>query len=188
MNLSPSAARVIAPPGLTSLVGVSTAPRKKGVYAWWFDPGALEVPDAAYATVEGRQLFYVGIAPRKPSPAGKESSSRLRNRLTTHTKKDASRSTLRLSLGALLADELNLSLRLRDGRVNWGPEGEITLSQWMTQHARVSWVVNDQPWVLEDELIGEVPLALNVNGRDDPFAKHLSQLRRELRHTARQLG
>jgi hypothetical protein len=187
MSLSPSASRVVAPLVLTSLVDVRTAPREKGVYAWWFDPGALEVPDAAYAMTGDRQLLYVGIAPRKPSSAGKESASRLRNRLTTHATKDASRSTLRLSLGVLLADQLGLALRLRAGRLNWGPEGEFTLTQWMTQHARVSWVADDEPWAIEHELISEVPLALNVDGRDDRFAKSLSARRREHRRTARQL-
>jgi hypothetical protein len=91
-------------------------------------------------------------------------------------------------LGVLLADQLGLTLRLHAGRLNWGPEGEFTLTQWMTQHARVSWVVDDEPWALEHELIREVPLALNVDGRDDAFAKSLSALRREHRRTARQLA
>lgn len=188
MNLSPTAIRVIAPRELTSLVDVRTAPRDKGIYTWWFDPGVLDVPDAAYPAVQGRRLLYVGIAPRKPSSAGAGSASRLRNRLTTHAAKDASRSTLRLTLGALLADELDLSLRINENRINWGPEGESKLTRWMEQHAAMSWLVDDEPWLLEHELINEVPLALNIDGRNDPFARYLSELRRELRRTARQRG
>ena len=188
VDMSPSATRIIAPSATTPLSHVRTAPLKKGVYTWWFEPGTLEVPEAAYSVFEGRELLYVGIAPRKPTSAGKESASRLRGRLTTHATKDASRSTLRLSLGVLLADELDLSLGLYAGRVNWGPEGELRLTQWVNQHAVVSWFVDDEPWVLEHELITGVPLALNVDGRDDPFARSLSDLRRELRLAARQNG
>lgn len=84
-----------------------------------------------------------------------------------------------------LIDELGLSLGLHAGRLNWGPEGEFKLTRWMKQHAQVSWLVNNEPWLLEHELIAEVPLALNVDGRHDPFAKSLSELRRELRRAAR---
>jgi len=188
VDLSPTAAHVIAPSSLTSLADICTAPREKGIYAWWFRPGVLQVPTAAYVEVAGRQLLYVGIAPRKPSAAGKESASRLRNRLMTHATKDASRSTLRLSLGVLLSRELSLSLGTHGSRVHWGPEGESRLSRWMEQHASVTWLANDQPWVAERELIRHVPLALNLDERDDPFATFLSARRRELRSAARHLA
>ena len=107
MDLSPIAAHVIAPTFLTPIADIRSAPREKGIYAWWFEPDALKVPSAGYFEAAGKQLLYVGIAPRKPSAVGKESASRLRNRLIAHATKDASRSTLRLSLGALLSDELS---------------------------------------------------------------------------------
>ena len=185
MNPLSNAGRVLSPDLLTKLVDVHTAPREKGVYAWWFAPGALPVPTDGYAMADGRELLYVGIAPRKPSLAGRESASRLRARLTTHARKDASRSTLRLSLGALLLDELGLTLGIRSGRLNWGPEGELELTRWMNEHARISWVVDDEPWTLESELLAGISLPLNVDGRSDAFATSLSELRQHLRRDAR---
>lgn len=38
------------------------------------------------------------------------------------------------------------------------------LSAWMAENAYVSWVVRDQPWELEDELIATVDLPLNLQG------------------------
>ncbi|MHA6694624.1 GIY-YIG nuclease family protein [Homoserinimonas sp. A520] len=185
VNPLSNAGRVLSPEFLTKLVDVHTAPREKGVYAWWFTPSALSVPTNGYAMAEGRELLYAGIAPRKPSSAGIESASRLRARLTTHARKDASRSTLRLSLGVLLLDELGLTLGMHRGRLNWGPEGELELTRWMNEHARISWVVDDEPWELESELLAGISLPLNVDGRSDAFAVSLSERRRQLRRGAR---
>lgn len=186
MSLSSGASLVVCPTvAHTKLVDVRTTPREKGVYAWWFTPGALPVPTAGYAVAEGRELLYVGIAPRKPSSAGRESASRLRTRLITHATKDASRSTLRLSLGVLLSGKLGLTLGVHRGRLNWGPEGELGLTRWMNEHARVTWVVDDEPWVIETELLAGAPLALNVDGRTDAFAVSLSEWRQQVRSEAR---
>jgi hypothetical protein len=92
---------------------------------------SVPAPDASYAYTDGFELMYVGIAPKRPSTNGKESGSRLRSRLTAHSKKDASRSTLRLTLGALLASELDLSLGIHKGRLNWGEDGEDRLTRWI---------------------------------------------------------
>jgi hypothetical protein len=137
---------------------------------------------------ELRELLYVGIAPRKPTSADKESASRLRGRLTTHATNEASRSTLLLGLGVLLADELDLSLGMYSGRIKWGPEDELRLMQWMNQNSVLSWFIDDEPRALEDELITNVPLGPNVDGRDDPFARFLSDRRPELHRVARQSG
>lgn len=80
-----------------------TAPRAKGAYAWWFERESLPVPDQPYHRVDRFELLYVGIAPRKPAASGTLSASRLRGRLVAHAAKNASRSTLRMSLGVLLA-------------------------------------------------------------------------------------
>ncbi|MGY4856845.1 GIY-YIG nuclease family protein [Cryobacterium sp. AP23] len=182
----PSGARLLSPDALTNLVDIGMVPSKKGVYGWWFTPGILKVPSIAYTTAEGRELLYIGIAPRKPSAAGGVSASHLKARITAHAMKDASRSTLRLSLGVLLADELGLVLGIHKGRANWGPAGEPRLTRWMNEHARISWVVDETPWVIEEELLAGTPLALNVDGRIDAFAASLSARRKQARHAARQ--
>jgi hypothetical protein len=183
--LSLEAAALTAPGGLTHLEDVRTVPRVKGIYAWWFAPDALVVPDAPYVRAAERELLYVGIAPKKPSAAGRPSSSTLHTRLATHARNNASRSTLRLSLGVLLADTLELTLRLQRGRPTWGIDGELRLTNWMHEHARISWVALDTPWIVEDEMLSSVPLALNIDGRDDAFASSLSLRRSAARATAR---
>jgi hypothetical protein len=58
---------------------------------------------------------------------------------------NTSGSTLRLTLGCLLADDLGLKLRPvgRTGRLTWGP-GEDTLSEWMSRNAFVTWIEREQ--------------------------------------------
>jgi hypothetical protein len=99
----------------------------------------------------------VGISPDRPPANGRAASKQnLRKRLRQHYTRTAAASTLRRTLGCLLAEELGLQLR-RTGssgrRTNFG-EGEQQLSTWMANNAYVSWVVREQPWELEDELIG----------------------------------
>jgi hypothetical protein len=164
---------------------VNKAPLQKGIYGWLFTPGSLPVPDAPYAHTDGFELMYVGIAPKKPGTNGKESASRLRPRLTAHSQRDASRSTLRLTLGALLAEELSLSLGLHKGRLNWGTDGEARLTRWIVSNARVAWAENPTPWDVEDELLAHATLALNIDGRTDAFSRELKDRRDQARSAAR---
>lgn len=129
--------------------------------------------------------MYVGIAPKRPSTNGKESASRLRSRLTAHSIKDASRSTLRLTLGVLLAEELNLLLGIHKGRLNWGVDGEARLTRWINTNARVAWAENQTPWVVEDELLADASLALNIDGRTNAFSQELKVRRDAARSAAR---
>lgn len=184
-DFSLTAVQILHPHLIHSPAEMNKAPTKKGVYGWLFTPGSLPVPDASYAHTDGFELMYVGIAPKRPSTNGKESASRLRSRLTTHAKKDASRSTLRLTLGVLLVEELNLSLGIHKGRLNWGTDGEVRLSRWINANARVAWAENQTPWVVEDELLAHAPLALNIDGRTDAFSQELKDRRDEARRTAR---
>jgi hypothetical protein len=74
-------------------------------------------------------------------------------------------STLRKTLGCLLADELGIQLRrVGSGNRMTFVEGEQALSAWMAENACVSWVVRDRPWELEDELIAALDLPLNLQG------------------------
>ncbi|WP_404311526.1 hypothetical protein LG314_09155 [Agrococcus terreus] len=172
----PSSERLLSPQELVPAADVGSAPRSPGVYAWWFKQGCLEVPDAPYQTHHGHQLLYVGISPRKPSAAGKYSKSNLRTRLSTHAIGDASRSTLRRTLGLLLAEELGLTLALYARRAHYG-SGETLITHWLRANARVSWVVDTMPWEAEVELLGGTSLALNLDGRTDRFARSISDRR-----------
>ena len=113
----------------------------------------------------------------------------MRERIRYHYQGNAEGSTLRLTLGCLLSEELDIELR-REGsgkRVTFA-EGEEVLSQWMADHAFVCWEQDDVPWVRERELIEELPLPLNLNAnKSNPFASTLSGLRPSAREVARQL-
>lgn len=70
-------------------------------------------------------------------------------------------------------------------RMNWAPAGEQALTEWMRQHARVSWITITEPWVVEDELLNAVALPLNISGKDGTFTQSLAARRREAARIAR---
>ena len=85
-----------------------------------------------------------------------------------HCIQTAAASTLRRTLGCLLADDLGLRLRRvgsghRRERTNF-VGGEQALSEWMEENAFVSWVECKKPWELEYALIGQLDLPLNLLG------------------------
>ena len=94
------------------------------------------------------------------------------------------RSTLRRSVGCLLAERLGIELevtrvsRLTHCHFGFGSSGELSLSNWMRENARVSWVRHDEPLFLERHLIKTLTLPLNVKGNNHPFAKEIGSLLR----------
>src|SRR5690349_9933035 len=89
---------------------------------------------------------------------------RWNTRLRYQMRGNAEGSTLRLTLGCLLSDELGLQLR----RVGSGTrltfcDGEKLLSEWLADNAFVTWEVTPEPWLLEHALINAVPLPLNLD-------------------------
>jgi hypothetical protein len=144
----------------------SPVPGQDGVYGWWFrQVPSLVVADGCRQH-QALRLLYVGISPKRPPENGRAPSTQnLRKRIQYHYTGNAEGSTLRKTLGCLLADELGIQLR----RVGSGSrltfiEGEQALSAWMAENAYVSWVVRDRPWELEDELIAALDLPLNLQG------------------------
>jgi len=187
-GLSYLAERTLNPGELSRVFEVGTAPKEGGIYAWWFTRGALRVPAREYVTMDGFDLLYIGISPRKPTAAGKASTGNIRSRLRSHAKRDASWSTLRLSLGILLADELGLTLALHAGRIHWGT-GEAVLTGWIQRHARVSWLRDPAPWLVEGELLAVSNVPLNIDQHlYDPFSRELNQRRIDAKEVARSEG
>jgi len=72
---------------------------------------------------------------------------------------NASGSTLRLTLGCLLSEELGNELRRvgKGERLTFGKSGETAPSEWMSYNAFVSWVVTERPWQTETTDIQTVP-------------------------------
>lgn len=162
-------------------------PAVSGVYGWWFDEIPPGVPTATCVTRDQWMLLYVGISPKAPPRNGAAPSRQtLRTRVRYHYRGNAEGSTLRLTLGVLLADQLGLQLRrVGSGTRRTFSVGEQELSAWMADHARVSVVEHPTPWTLEEELIGSLDLPLNLDqNRHHGFHAELSSRRRAAKATA----
>jgi hypothetical protein len=163
-------------------------PRAAGVYAWFFRQVPDVVPTEGCLTHEGMTLLYVGISPDKQGKP--KSSQTLRHRVRYHYQGNAEGSTLRRTLGVLLAKESGFPLR-RVGsgrRMTFTNAGERWLDGWMRENALVTWVEHGEPWLLEHELLHAVSLPLNLKGNGHhAFAATLSGLRRRANAQAREL-
>jgi hypothetical protein len=141
-------------------------PSQPGVYGWWFRslPSPLKVQRCLLR--DGSWLLYTGISPKRPPTNGRSASKQtLRDRIKYHYTGNAEGSTLRKSLGLLLSDQLNIELRrVGSGNRMTFAEGERALSAWMSDNARVSWIIDPTPWLLEPCLIANVDVPLNLGG------------------------
>ncbi len=165
-------------------------PTSPGAYGWYFDALPPFVPLHDCHRLGEWRLAYVGISPKAPPENGAAPSKQsLRQRIRNHFNGNAEGSTLRLSLGAILASELGIELRRvgSSGRRTFGPNEEV-LSNWMATHARVVWLEHSTPWELETEVICRLSLPLNLAGnRDHPFHPRLTAIRRDAKEHADRL-
>jgi len=122
-------------------------PARPGLYGWYFKQLPHPVDTSRYVTRDGLALLYVGIAPKAPPRNGRAPSRQtLRSRIRYHYRGNAAGSTLRLTLGCLLAERLGLQLRrVGSGKRLTFADGEQRLSDWMADNALVTWVQTDQP-------------------------------------------
>lgn len=168
-----SRAEVLARPG--------PVPEVSGVYGWYFRslPGVVPVGETHEHV--GCRLLYIGISPKRPPANGrKPSAQNLRKRIRNHFRGNAEFSTLRLTLGSLLASEIGIQLsRTSSGKSRtFGTKGEDVLSAWMADNAFVCWHTHPEPWVEEGSLIANLDLPLNLSGNSQhPFARTLSEIR-----------
>lgn len=159
-------------------------PKAPGVYAWFFRqaPGGVDASNSY--RIGNLTLLYVGISPKEPPLNGRAPSrSTLRQRLRTHYGGNAAGSTLRRTLGCLLADRLGLELR-RVGsgdRLTFTNPGEQKLDAWMSENAFVAWQALDRPWEAE-RLLLRSGLSLPLNLRDNPDAGQVAYLSGVRRH------
>lgn len=165
-------------------------PKAPGVYAWYFKAVPSQVPVAACHTHNNLTLLYIGISPKKPPQNGKSPSSHtIYNRLRYHLKGNAKGSTLRLSLGCLLSETLDIRLRrVGSGTRMTFAHGEHILDRWLEENAFVTWLLYPQPWLLEEELIHTLSLPLNIDQNNHhQFYNTLTQLRAQARAQALRL-
>lgn len=112
-------------------------PARPGVYGWWFRrwPSPIAADDCSRH--RGLALLYVGISPKQPPRNGRPASKQnLAERIRYHYTGNAEGSTLRKTLGCLLADEFGIQLRRvgSGSRMTFGA-GEQALSAWMAENA-----------------------------------------------------
>jgi hypothetical protein len=168
----------------------SPVPAMPGVYGWWFRRWPSLVTADGCCRHQGLALLYAGISPDRPPANGRPPSTQtLAARIRYHYTGNAEGSTLRKTLGCLLAGDLEIELRRvgSGNRMTFGA-GEQVLSAWMAENAFVSWTVRKAPWQLEDDLIAGLDLPLNLQGnRNNAFHPVLTGIRRRCVERARAL-
>ncbi len=140
-------------------------PAEPGVYGWWFRELPAKIDTTNCEKRDGLTLLYTGISPSRPPANGKPASRQnLCKRIQYHYRGNAEGSTLRKTLGCLLANQLGIELRRYGSgtRRHFG-EGEYVPSQWMADNALVSWNIDGEPWVLEHEFIKYLDVPLNID-------------------------
>ena len=85
-------------------------PSVAGVCAWYFTRVPPGVPTYGCHAAHGLPL-YVGISSKAPGSGGTVSQQTVRTRIRYHFRGNAAGSTLRLTLGCLLSEELGIALR-----------------------------------------------------------------------------
>ncbi|WP_328351198.1 GIY-YIG nuclease family protein [Mycobacterium sp. NBC_00419] len=166
-------------------------PQVPGVYGWWFRQAPPRVPTTGCVQRHGATLLYAGISPKQPPTNGRPPSRQnLRKRIRQHLRGNAAVSTLRLTLGVLLGEDLDIELRCvgSGARRTFGPSGEAALSEWIADNAQVSWVSHPEPWKPEQMLTDRLNLPLNLQGNaHSAFHSELTRLRADAALRARQL-
>lgn len=156
-------------------------PPKPGVYGWWFRELPADIDVANCKSRDGLTLLYAGISPKEPPKTVRAPSKEtLQSRIYTHYTGNAEGSTLRLTLGCLLADRLDIELRRYGSgiRRHFGT-GERDLSRWMDRNAFVSWLPLSEPWFLEAHLLETFDLPLNLDkNKRNPFHQVLTASRK----------
>jgi hypothetical protein len=165
-------------------------PPAPGIYGWWFRRLPTQLNTGDCLTRSGLTLLYSGISPKRPPTNGRPpSKQKLRDRIRYHYRGNAEGSTLRKTLGILLSDALGIELR-RVGsgkRMTFGT-GEARLSEWMAENALVSWLVDPEPWLLEEQFIADLDVPLNLEGNSrNRFHPELTSRRAQAIARARDL-
>jgi hypothetical protein len=142
----------------------SPVPARPGVYGWFFRKVPPGIDASGAFSRDGLPLLYVGISPKAPPANGRPPSTQnLYKRIRYHYTGNAAGSTLRLTLGCLLADEIGIELRrVGSGQRLTFSTGESALREWMAAHALVSIVEIEKPWIPEPEIITALDLPLNI--------------------------
>ena len=156
-----------------------------GLYSWWADSTA-EALFAQVGYISTGQCIYIGQA-GATQPSGKTSSATLKSRiLNNHIRGNASSSTFRLTISAILRDPLDLHL-VKPESVT--PDDNRRVSGWIRDHLRVTIMpVDDRNSLkkIEQEVIDMLDPPFNLDKRHTTaLRQHLKELRKRFREQPR---
>lgn len=159
---------------------LTMVPDAGGVYAMLLDHPEALAPALRRANLKldalrlgKRDILYLGAT-----------EDSLRRRLKAHLSDDTCRSSFRMSLGALLAEELNLVAvpRPRLRYFGFDRDSEARLTAWIEAHVSVAVRTSPHAMVEEKTLIGLKDPVLNISHRRfQPSASAVMLLRRRMR-------
>lgn len=139
-------------------------PDAPGLYAL-----LLDHPDALEPALEraGLKLDPVRLGRRAVLYIGASDDS-LRRRVKCHLSDDTCRSTFRMSLGAVLAEQLQLVARPvpRQSYFGFEPQSELALSRWIGDHVSVAVRPANGARAQEPDLIRAEQPPLNIAARN----------------------
>lgn len=152
-----------------------------GLYSWWADDSARSIIGARLG-VPIPALVYAGQAGATRWPSGTRSKATLGSRIRgNHIGGNASSSTFRLTLAALLLEPLDLVVA-KSGHLQ--REDNRRVSDWIKEHLRVTIVAYDDLYLLEQvekAVLALLDPPLNLDGRPKTASRTLlSNLRRRI--------
>ncbi len=144
-----------------------------GLYSWWADDSARSII-GDQLEIATPVLIYAGQAGATRWPSGVRSTATLASRIRgNHINGNASSSTFRLTLSALLMAPLGLEV-LKPGQLT--PEANRTLSNWLKDHLSVAVITFDDRDTLgqiEAAVLDVLDPPLNLEGRPVTSARLL---------------
>ena len=152
-----------------------------GLYSWWADSEARHVIGERLGVSIAR-LVYSGQAGATRWPSGRKSTATLCSRIQgNHINGNASSSTFRLTISALLLGPLGLTVS-KPGKLR--PEDRTAVSNWIKDHFQVLIVPYDDRDTLkkiEDAVLEILDPPLNLEGMPSTDSRiRLSSLRRRI--------
>ena len=159
---------------------------RPGLYSWWADEPARALIEQQLGLPPMPPLVYAGQAGATRWPSRTRSTATLASRIRgNHINGNASSSTLRLTLSALLLRPLDLTV-LKPGRL--APDGRTAVSNWIKNHLRVAIAPYDDRDSLEqveDAVLRVLDPPLNLRGMSATGSRtRLTVLRRRVARPA----
>ena len=161
----------------------SIAAEEAGLYSWWANTEAERL-FIHIGRVPTGKLIYVGQAGATRWPSGTKSAATLKSRIQdNHIRGNASSSTFRYTISAVLRESLNLRLA---GPKKLIPEDNRRVSNWIENHLQVAivpWEDRDSLEHVEQEVLDILDPPFNLIGRPvTTLRRHLKDLRRAMRN------